>query len=66
VLIELPRGRHVEGGGDERQIEVHSVPLRRRVDPVEIADALILDQRRYGSPGGRKGFALRVGPVRVG
>src|SRR5882672_1845142 len=65
VLVEWLLERHVEGCRNESQIEVDPVPLGRRVDAVEVPDALILDQRRYRSPGDRKGFALRIGPIRV-
>src|ERR1700675_4847631 len=33
-------------GWNARKIKVYSVALRHRIDPVEIADPLVLDQRR--------------------
>src|SRR5262249_42837613 len=43
VLLERLSQRHIEGRRDVGQVEVHSVALGRRIDPVEIAHALILN-----------------------
>ena len=44
VGIEFLFVRIGEVGSDEREVEVHTVILRRGVDPVEIAEALVLEQ----------------------
>src|SRR6185295_20405585 len=65
MLLERLGERHVEGRWNVGQVEVYAVPLGGRVDAVEVADALVLDQRRDGAPRYGQSLPLHVRPIRI-
>src|SRR4051794_41055964 len=65
MLVEGSWQLNIEGRRNVSQVEIHPVPPRRRVDAVEIADTLALDERRYRPTGDGEGLPLRLCPIRI-
>jgi hypothetical protein len=45
IPVEFFLARHIEISGDYSQVEVHPVQLAQGINPVQIADALVLEIR---------------------
>jgi hypothetical protein len=63
--VERLRELRGEGRRNVSEVEVDSVARGGEVDPIEIADALRLDQRGDGAADDAEGVPLDLGPVRV-
>src|SRR5262249_54963248 len=60
-LLECPG----EGSGDVCEVEIHAVAPCGEIDPIEVADALRLNQRGNGPPGNAQCPPLDLRPIRV-
>src|SRR3546814_14242349 len=65
VLVELVVVLELEFGADEGEVVVDAVALGREIDPIEVADALGVNQRRDRPPGDAEGPPLDIRPIRV-
>jgi hypothetical protein len=63
--IELFIVRMVEIRPNVREVEIQPVLPRRLVDPLQIADALDLNQRTDSPTADVQSMALRIGPLRL-
>src|SRR5688572_3129390 len=61
--IEFLFMRCVERLGNEREVVVHSVPLRSRIDPIKVSDTLGQDERSDRAPGDGERTPLHLRPV---
>src|SRR3546814_14099561 len=65
VLVELVVVLELEFGADEGEVVVDAVALGREIEPIEIADALGVNQRRDRPPGDAAGPPIDIRPIRI-
>jgi cytochrome d ubiquinol oxidase subunit II len=63
--IEVRRARNPERRGNVREVVVHTVALRDRVDAVQVADALVLDEAADGRSAIGRVSSVHFRPLRV-